>query len=185
MKPKPLSFQRAIVPTSLAGDGDTPLGHLRGPDGMTGPGGTAGRGLFKIDLIFLLLLMEPTELAGLDHEARVRVTACEWPLMLPLHADAARLARSRCTPIDSKNASKLGMFLSCCIHRCGKLPLNVACVTALSSAASVRPKRSSVTRRMSASTILLAMIAASQTILTSTASFSLLLDRCVARLAHA
>ena len=137
MKPKPLSFQRAIVPTSLAGDGDTPLGHLRGPDGMTGPGGTAGRELFKIDLTFLLLLMEPTELAGLDHEVRVRVTACEWPLMLPLHTEAVRLARSRYTPIDSKNASQLCLSPGKLLHHAGNFPLYVACVTALSSAASV------------------------------------------------
>ena len=108
MKPKPLSFQRAIVPTSLPGDGATPLGHLRGPPDGTDPGGAAGRELFKIGLTFALLPTDPTELAGLDHEARVRVTACEWPLTLPLYAEAARLARSRYTPINSKNASKLG-----------------------------------------------------------------------------
>ena len=59
MKPKPLSFQRAIVPTSLPGDGDTPLGHLRGKEREgrhgAGPNGRAGRGLFKSDLTFLLL----------------------------------------------------------------------------------------------------------------------------------
>ena len=111
MKPKPLSFQRAIVPTSLPADGDTvrPWAmHLRGPPDGTDPGGAAWRELFEIDLTFALLPTDPTELAGLDHEARVRVTACEWPLTLPLHAEAARLARSRYTPIDSKNASKLG-----------------------------------------------------------------------------
>ena len=44
MKPKPLSFQRAIVPTSLPGDGDTPVGHLRGKAGMA-QGRTAGQGV--------------------------------------------------------------------------------------------------------------------------------------------
>ena len=112
----------------------------RPPDG-TDPGGAAGRELFKIDLTFVLLPTDPTELAGLDHEARVRVTACEWPLTLPLHAEAARLARSRYTPIDSKNASKLGQPPRKLIHHSGKSPLNVTCVTALSSAASLRPKR--------------------------------------------
>ena len=185
MKPKPLSFQRAIVPTSLPGDGATPLGHLRGPPDGTDPGGAAERELFKIDLTFALLPTDPTELAGLDHEARVRVTACEWPLTLPLHAEAARLARSRYTPIDSKNASKLGQPPRELIHHTGKSPLYVACVTALSSAASVRPKRSSVKSRMSASSCLEAIAAASQTILTSTASFSQLRDQCVARFAHA
>ena len=188
MKPKPLSFQRAIVPTSLPADGDTvrPWAmHLRGPPDGTDPGGAAGRELFEIDLTFALLPTDPTELAGLDHEARVRVTACEWPLTLPLHAEAARLARSRYTAIDSKNASKLGQPPRKLIHHTGNFPLYVTCVTALSSAASVRPKRSSVTSRMSASSCLDAIAAASQTILTSTASFSQLRDRCVARFAHA
>ena len=180
MKPKPLSFQRAIVPTSLPGDGATPLGNLRGPADGTDPGGAAERELFKIDLTFALLPTDQTELA---HEARVRVTACEWPLTLPLHAEAARLARSRYTPIDSKNASKLKPPRKL-IHYSGKSPLNVTCVTALSSAASVRPKRSSATSRMSASSFLMAIAAASQTILTSTASFSQLRDQCVARFAH-
>ena len=138
MKPKPrLSFQRAIVPTSLPGDGDTPLGHSRGSSVGTDAGGAAGRELFKIDLTFALLPTDPTELAGLDHEARVRVTACEWPLTLPLHAEAARLARSRYTPIDSKNASQLCLSPRKLLHHAGNFPLYVACVTALSSAASV------------------------------------------------
>ena len=143
--------------------GDTPLGHLRGPPDGTDPGGAAGRELFKIDLTFALLPTDPTELAGLDHEARVRVTACEWPLTLPLHAEAARLARSRYTAIDSKNASKLGQPPRKLIHHTGNFPLYVTCVTALGSAASVRPKRSSVTSRMSASSFLMAIAAASQT----------------------
>ena len=96
---------RADLLAWRAGDGATPLGNLRGPADGTDPGGAAERELFKIDLTFALLPTDQTELA---HEARVRVTACEWPLTLPLHAEAARLARSRYTPIDSKNASKLG-----------------------------------------------------------------------------
>ena len=82
----------------------------------------------------------------------------------------------------SKYSSRL-LFRRSSFQRYGSVPLYVACVTAASSAASVRPKRSSVISRMSRFLSLEASTAASQTIFTSAASFSLLLEKCVARLA--